>query len=123
MSELRSKLEQNLGWIILAFLLGGCLVVLLPFISALLWAVVLSASSWPLYRLCIDSAWHRKRLLVCCTTSLQSSGRCRRADGNATAEEPPCQCSKCGITSPTNSASELMTSACCRSPQANAPTQ
>lgn len=50
MTPLRSKLEQNLGWIILALLLGGCLLVLLPFISALLWAVVLSASSWPLYR-------------------------------------------------------------------------
>ena len=36
MRELRSKLEQNLGWIILALLLGGCLLVLLPFVSALL---------------------------------------------------------------------------------------
>jgi hypothetical protein len=36
MPELRSKLEQNLGWIILALLLGGCLLVLLPFVSALL---------------------------------------------------------------------------------------
>jgi predicted PurR-regulated permease PerM len=50
MNELRPKLEQNLGWIILALLLGGCLLVLLPFVSALLWAVVLSFSSWPLYR-------------------------------------------------------------------------
>jgi predicted PurR-regulated permease PerM len=50
MGEVRSKLEQNLGWIILALLLGGCLLVMRPFVSALLWAVVLSASSWPLYR-------------------------------------------------------------------------
>src|SRR5438046_9382003 len=50
MRELRSKLEQNLGWIILALLLGGCLLVLLPFVSALRLAVVLTASSWPLYR-------------------------------------------------------------------------
>ena len=49
MTPLRSKLEQNLGWIILALLLGGCLLVLLPFVSALLWAVVLTFSSWPLY--------------------------------------------------------------------------
>jgi len=31
-------------------LLGGCLLVLLPFLSALLWAVVLVCSSWPVYR-------------------------------------------------------------------------
>jgi predicted PurR-regulated permease PerM len=49
-NPLRSKLEQNLGWIILALLLSGCLLVLLPFVSALLWAVVLSFSIWPLYR-------------------------------------------------------------------------
>ena len=50
MTPLRPKLEQNLGWIILALLLGGCLLVVLPFVSALLWAVVLSSSCWPLYR-------------------------------------------------------------------------
>ena len=36
----RTKLEQNLGRIILALLLIGCLLVLLPFVSVLLWAVV-----------------------------------------------------------------------------------
>jgi predicted PurR-regulated permease PerM len=50
MNTLRSKLEQNLGWILLALLLGGCLLVMRPFFSALLWAGVLSFSSWPLYR-------------------------------------------------------------------------
>lgn len=50
MNERRSKLEQNLGWISLALLLGGCLLVLLPFVTALLWGTVLSVSSWPLYR-------------------------------------------------------------------------
>jgi len=49
-SPLRSKLEQQLGWIILAVLLGGCLLVMRPFVSALLWGTVLSISSWPLYR-------------------------------------------------------------------------
>ncbi len=50
MNALRSKLEQNLGWAVLALLFAGCLWVLLPFVSALLWAVVLSYSLWPLYR-------------------------------------------------------------------------
>ena len=62
MNELRSKLEQNLGWIILALLLGGCLLVLLPFVSALLWAVVLSASSWPLYRRLVKLLGGRRTL-------------------------------------------------------------
>ena len=48
-APLRSKLEQNLGWIILTLLLVGCFLVVRPFVSALLWAVVLSFSSWPLY--------------------------------------------------------------------------
>ena len=50
MNEVRTKLEQNLGWIVLALLLGGCLLVMLPFVSALLWGLILSVSSWPLYR-------------------------------------------------------------------------
>lgn len=62
MTPLRSKLEQNLGWIILALLLGGCLLVLLPFVSALLWAVVLSASSWPVYRRLVKLLGGRRTL-------------------------------------------------------------
>jgi predicted PurR-regulated permease PerM len=49
MNRLRPKLEQNLGWAALLALAAGCLVVLHPSISALLWAVVLSVSSWPFY--------------------------------------------------------------------------
>jgi predicted PurR-regulated permease PerM len=50
MNDLRPKFEQNIGWIILALLLGGCLLVLLPFISTLVWAIVLTSASWPLFR-------------------------------------------------------------------------
>ena len=45
-----ARLERNLGWIALLLLLIGCLLVLRPFASALLWAVVLCVSSWPLYQ-------------------------------------------------------------------------
>src|SRR5205809_520749 len=62
MTAVRSKLEQNLGWIILALLLGGCLLVVLPFLSALLWAVVLSFSSWPLYRRLVNLLGGRRTL-------------------------------------------------------------
>jgi len=48
-NQLRSRLEQYLGWAVLIALVVGCLVVLRPFASALLWAVVLSFSSWPIY--------------------------------------------------------------------------
>jgi predicted PurR-regulated permease PerM len=49
-TPLRTRLEQNLGWGILALLLVGCLLVLWPFFSALLWAAVLSFTSWPVCR-------------------------------------------------------------------------
>lgn len=35
--------------VVLALLVGGCFLVLRPFLSALLWAIVLCFSSWPLY--------------------------------------------------------------------------
>jgi predicted PurR-regulated permease PerM len=49
MTKSNSNLEKNLGWAIAAILFFGCLVVLRPFMSALLWAVVLCSTSWPLY--------------------------------------------------------------------------
>ena len=55
MTEDRPTLEQYLSWLILALLLGCCLLVLRPFISAVLWAVVLTSSSWPLY--CRLTGW------------------------------------------------------------------
>src|SRR5438034_6115181 len=62
MTPVRSKLEQKLGWIVLALVLGGCLLVLLPFASASLWAVVLSFSSWPLYRRLVNLLGGRRTL-------------------------------------------------------------
>src|SRR6059036_3418615 len=50
MTPLRTRLEQNIGCGILFLLLTGCLLVLWPFVTALMWAAVLSFSSWPLYR-------------------------------------------------------------------------
>jgi predicted PurR-regulated permease PerM len=62
MSPLRSKLEQNLGWAVLLVLLAGCLIVLRPFVSALLWAVILSFSSWPVYRRLLGLLGNRRTL-------------------------------------------------------------
>ncbi len=46
---LRPKFERNIGWMVLALLLVGGVLVMRPFASALLWAVVLCFSIWPLY--------------------------------------------------------------------------
>ncbi len=62
MNRLRSKLEENLGWAILLALAIGCLVVLRPFVSALLWAVVLSFSTWPVYRRLLQWLGQRRTL-------------------------------------------------------------
>ena len=62
MNHLRSKLEQNLGWSLLLILLAGCLLVLRPFVSALLWAVVLGVSSWPVYRRLLALLGNRRTL-------------------------------------------------------------
>jgi predicted PurR-regulated permease PerM len=57
-----SKLERNIGWAILLILLAGCLLVLRPFLSALLWAVVLCSSSWPVYRRLLHWLGNRRTL-------------------------------------------------------------
>lgn len=49
MNDTRSQVERKLGWVTLALLAGGCLLVMRPFLSALLWAGILSYSIWPLY--------------------------------------------------------------------------
>lgn len=43
------RIERLVGATLLSILAIGCLVVLRPFLSALLWAVVLSTSTWPIY--------------------------------------------------------------------------
>src|SRR5678816_4275586 len=59
MTPLRTRLEQNIGWGLLLLLFLGGLLVLWPFVTALLWASVLSYSAWPLYRRVL--AWLRGR--------------------------------------------------------------
>lgn len=62
MIPIRTKLEQNLGWLTLGLLLAACVWVLLPFFSALLWAVVLSWSVWPLHARLTRRLGGRRRL-------------------------------------------------------------
>ena len=62
MNQPRPQLEKSLGWIALLALLGGCLLVLRPFVSALLWAAVLCFSSWPVYRRLLGLVRNRRTL-------------------------------------------------------------
>lgn len=55
-------MERNLGLLALALLLAGCLVVLRPFFSGLLWAVVLCFSTWPIYRRVFEMMGRRRTL-------------------------------------------------------------
>jgi len=61
-SNIRSRLEQNIGWFILILLGAGCLLVMLPFVSALLWATVLCFSSWPIYDRLLRALGNRRTL-------------------------------------------------------------
>jgi predicted PurR-regulated permease PerM len=62
MTTIRTRLEQNLGWFFLIVLGAGCLLVMMPFVSALLWASVLAFSSWPLYRRLLAMVGNRRTL-------------------------------------------------------------
>jgi len=62
MNDSRSKLEQNLGWAVLVLVLLGCLVVLRPFVSALLWGIVLAVSCWPAYLRLLRLTGNRRTL-------------------------------------------------------------
>ena len=62
MQEPRRKFENSLGWGLLVLLLIGCILVMRPFVSALLWAVVLSFSLWPLHRRLVNLLRGRRGL-------------------------------------------------------------
>ena len=44
-----SRIDQTLTLLLLAVLIGGCFLVLRPFLTGLLWAVVLCVTTWPVY--------------------------------------------------------------------------
>lgn len=62
MNPFRQDLERYLIWIALALLLAGCVWVILPFVTALLWASVLSFCVWPIHRRLLARLGGRKTL-------------------------------------------------------------
>jgi predicted PurR-regulated permease PerM len=59
-----SGMERKLAGAVLIALLLGCLLVLLPFISATIWAVVLCVSSWPVYTRLLKWVGNRRTLVA-----------------------------------------------------------
>ena len=64
MQPSESKLEHRIAVVVLVALLAGCLLVLLPFVSAILWAIVLCVSSWPLYTKMLGWLGNRRSLVA-----------------------------------------------------------
>src|SRR4051812_49290320 len=67
MQERQPKLERTLGLSVLVLLLAGCLMVMRPFVSALLWSVILSFSLWPLYQRFVTLLRGRRSLAAALT--------------------------------------------------------
>ena len=48
-ASLASRVEQWIALIVLAVLVAGCYLVLQPFLTALIWAIVLCCTTWPVF--------------------------------------------------------------------------
>src|SRR3990172_8831128 len=63
-----SSVERIAGLALLSLLAVGSLVVLRPFMSALLWAVILTFSTWPIYAWLLRTLGDRVRLAAAIMT-------------------------------------------------------
>lgn len=61
-------IERAAGVGIIVLLLIGCLLVLLPFVSALLWSAILCLATWPLYELLLRKLRGRRTLAAALMT-------------------------------------------------------
>lgn len=69
MADTERKFERVISFAALALLLIGCFIVLWPFLSAVLWAVVLSFTTWPIY-LRLLAAWKGRKTLAALAMTL-----------------------------------------------------
>ena len=70
----KNRLQPVIGLVALTLLLLACLMVLRPFVSALLWAVVLTFSTWPVYALVLR--WLGNRRTLAASIMLLALGLC-----------------------------------------------
>jgi predicted PurR-regulated permease PerM len=68
MEEGHTRAERTIAGIAALVLVVGCVLVLRPFISALLWAIVLCSSSWPIYRRLLKLIGGRRTLAALAMT-------------------------------------------------------
>jgi predicted PurR-regulated permease PerM len=69
-SPARRSIERILAAVVLGLLLIGCFVVLRPFLSALLWAIVLCFATWPVYGRLLKLLRGRRTLAALAMTAL-----------------------------------------------------
>lgn len=70
MNSTSRQVERNVGIVALVFLLVGCVLVLRPFVSAFLWAVVLCISTWPVQQKLSQWTGQRRTLVALILTLL-----------------------------------------------------
>jgi len=68
--KLSSRIEFIAGLTLLTLVALGCLFVLRPFMSAILWALILSFSTWPIYIRLLAGLNHRRELAASLMTLL-----------------------------------------------------
>ncbi len=61
-SRAATKMDRNIGLVVMILLILGCGLVLRPFVSALLWAAVLCCAGWPLYNRLLRLVKNRRSL-------------------------------------------------------------
>ena len=70
------RLEQGLTVAALALVVGGCLLVLAPFTSVLLWAVIVTFSTWAIFERVLAMLGNRSTLAaLVMTVALSEIGR------------------------------------------------
>ena len=68
--DAQARIEQMVVIALLLILAIGCFVVLRPFLSALLWALILSFSTWPLYEALVRALGGRRTVAAALMTLL-----------------------------------------------------
>ena len=66
------RLERTISWLALALLIIGCMIVVWPFMSALLWAAILTFTTWPIYRRML-AWWGGRRTWAALTMTLAAA--------------------------------------------------
>ncbi len=66
------RFERHLGTALLLLLAVGCFVVLRPFLSAVIWAAILSLSTWPIYAR-LERLLHGRRTLAAALMTLAAA--------------------------------------------------